>query len=123
MSREAIDLTRLEQVRTLFKAVDDKDWPTMVDYYNPRAVYHRPGYDPFIGITKILDYYKNLRLLGSGNHTIEGIISQGSQVAYWGEFLGYSRSGEPVDVQFMDRCLLDAGKILYRTTYFFTPHV
>jgi hypothetical protein len=71
----------------LFSAVDSSHWEALADIFHSNIVYERPGYNPFVGIDRLLKFYQMERVIASGKHQIEHITIDGSYGACWGDFL------------------------------------
>lgn len=112
-----------EQIVRLFKAVDSLNWDELRELFHPEIVYERPGYEPFAGLERVMQFYQKERILASGEHQIERIVFEGSYGACWGRFLGYKKDGSAVDELFADVYSFHDGKIRTRRSYFFRPAV
>ena len=107
----------------LFRAVDSHDWDGLQKVFHPEIVYERPGYEPFVGIDRVMHFYQHERVLASGAHQIEQIVAEDDHAACWGCFVGARKDGSPADVRFADVYSFEDGKIKTRRSYFFRPAV
>jgi uncharacterized protein len=107
----------------LFKAVDASDWSSLLEIFHQDIVYERPGYEPFQGLPRLLQFYQNERMIQSGTHHLEHIVVNGNYGACWGRFIGLKKDGSPVAELFADVYQLEGGKIKMRRSHFFRPAV
>jgi ketosteroid isomerase-like protein len=114
---------KTESVTQLFNAVDSRDWETLNLLFHEDIVYERPGYPPFAGRERVLDFYKNERIIASGKHHLEQIVVNDESGACWGRFIGTLKNGKAVDERFADVYSYEDGKIKERRSYFFRPAV
>ncbi|BAZ23341.1 hypothetical protein NIES4073_42290 [Kalymmatonema gypsitolerans NIES-4073] len=110
-------------VTELFRAVDSSHWEALADIFHSNIIYERPGYNPFVGIERLLKFYQMERIIASGKHYIEHITIDDSYGACWGRFLGMSKDGCEIDELFADVYSFEKGKIKTRKTHFFRPAV
>jgi ketosteroid isomerase-like protein len=107
----------------LFHAIDSSDWGILVNLFHPDVVYERPGYAPFKSLERLLHFYQYERILVSGTHNLEHIVSDGNSAACWGSFVGKKRDGSEVNEMFADVYTFEDGKIRTRRSFFFRPAV
>lgn len=110
-------------IQDLFEAVDSSDWETLRTMFHPDMVYERPGYEPFKGLDRIMQFYQKERILASGKHHLENIILESDSGACCGRFIGFKKDGAEVDERFADIYSFADGKIITRRSYFFRPAV
>lgn len=118
-----INTTYSALVIELFRAVDSSDWNVLSDIFHTGVVYERPGYLPFVSITRLLQFYQKERVIASGRHHIENIAIEGNYGACWGRFIGVGKDGSQIDELFADVYSFENGKIKTRKTHFFRPAV
>ena len=106
-------------IMDLFKAVDSRDWATLSNIFHPEIVYERPGYEPFAGIDRVMQFYERDRILISGKHYIEHIVIEGNSGACFGRFIGIKKDHSAADERYADVYLFKDGMIKTRKTYFF----
>ena len=110
-------------ILNLFQAIDSSDWETLRTLFHDDMVYERPGYEPFEGRDRVMQFYQKERVLASGKHHLENIILEGDYGACCGRFIGLKKDGSNVDERFADVYFLADGKIRTRKSYFFRPAV
>ncbi len=108
-------------VRHLFACIDAHDWAGLSSLLDDGAVYERPGYEPFVGKLAIMQFYRHERIVASGEHLLEQVLSNGEQIACWGSFAGQDKNGRPLKARFADVYHLSGGRIGLRRTFFDSP--
>lgn len=116
------DITRT-RIRRLFESIDASDWAGLAELFHPHAVYERPGYAPLVGRERVLRFYREERVVASGNHEIDGIVVEPNAGACWGRLRATLKDGSRADVQFADVYYFEDGQIRGRRSYFFRPAV
>ena len=113
-----------DRVRAYYELVDRGEVDGLVSLFADDAVYCRPGYPPLRGRADLERFYREDRVIESGAHTLDSLVSSPPRVAVSGEFSGMLRSGEQVDLRFADFFTFAAdGHFARRDTFFFTPLV
>lgn len=108
----------------MFKTIDARDWAALEGFFTPDVTYERPGYDPIVGRDALLHFYREVRIIACGNHSLEHIVVDGSYGACWGSFAGKHRNGSDLGVvRFADVYTFEDGRIKTRASYFFQPAV
>ena len=120
---ETMDEAKSALLRRLFESIDDSDWGTLSDLLHPEVVYERPGYDPLVGLERVLRFYREERLVASGSHRIEGVVVDGDAASAWGRMRGTLRDGSSADVRWAEVYSFEDGRIRTRRSYFFQPAV
>jgi len=110
-------------VKRLFEYVDSRDWDSLCDAFCDDVVYERPGYAPLIGLDSVLHFYREERVIASGQHELENVVANGGSGACWGRFVGMHKNGSPLSERFADVYTFEKGKIKTRKSYFFRPVV
>jgi len=110
-------------VRWLFEAIDARQWDRLAEFFHPEIEYQRPGYDSLVGLEAVVRFYREVRVLASGNHQVTAIAIDGTHGACWGRYLGSRRDGTPVDIEFADCYEFEDGKIRRRKSFFYVPLV
>ena len=110
-------------VRTYYARVDGPSPQQVVDLFAPDAVYRRPGYAPLRGTQDLLAFFGEKRVIASGTHTLDRVVTAGSIVAVEGTFEGVLKSGVEVSLRFADFFDLGGELIRARNTYFDAPLV
>jgi ketosteroid isomerase-like protein len=106
-------------VAALFEVVDGRLWADLDTVFAEDCVYHRPGYEPLVGLARIRRFYQEERIIASGRHQVVGVLGEGGSMACWGRFQGLSHSGQAIDEGFADAYRVQAGRITDRRTYFY----
>jgi ketosteroid isomerase-like protein len=122
-SNELVTQNYSKLITNLFAFVDSSDWQSLPDIFHPEIIYERPGYQSFVGIDRLLLFYRDERIIHSGKHHIENIASDKNCAACWGRFIGVGKNGSQIDVLFADTYSFKMGKIYTRRTHFFTAAV
>jgi hypothetical protein len=107
----------------MFQAIDHCDWDKLATFFHEEVVYERPGYRQLNGINDLLKFYREERLVESGRHVLEAVLSVGDRAVAIGTFHGALRDGRATDVMFADAYTYKEGVIWRRRTYFFRPAV
>ena len=106
-----------------YAAVDEGDTEGLVQLFDQDATYNRPGYDPIIGRTALTEFYNGTRVIASGDHTLNTVLSDESQVAVAGTFNGRLKDGREITQNFADFFLFAGDLIVQRQTYFDAPAI
>lgn len=106
-------------ITDLFSVIDERRWDELAEVFAPGCVYERPGYRPLSGLADIDHFYRHTRIISSGRHLVDRVVADHGSAACWGHFTGQDRSGRPLEEGFADAYLVQDGKIVRRTTYFF----
>jgi ketosteroid isomerase-like protein len=122
-SNELLTQNYSKLITDLFAFVDSSDWQSLPDFFHPEIIYERPGYQPFVGIDRLLLFYRDERIIHSGKHHIENIATEKNCAACWGRFIGVGKDGSQIDVLFADTYSFNIGRIHTRRTHFFTAAV
>jgi branched-chain amino acid aminotransferase len=107
----------------LFRKIDARDWEALEDSLHEDVVYERPGYEPLVGRERVLRFYREERVIASGEHQLERVLTDGESGACWGRFVGLHKNGSAIDERFADVYLLQDGRIRTRRSFFFRPAV
>jgi ketosteroid isomerase-like protein len=109
-------------VQKYYVEVDKGDVDGVVGLFEVDAEYSRPGYAHLRGREAIRSFYSDDRIIESGMHIIESIVSDFGTVAVEGSFTGTVRGGADAEVKFADFFRPGPnGLIKKRRTYFYTP--
>ncbi len=111
-----------EFVRSMFRAVDDRDWSALAEHFHPELRYDRPGFSALMGRDQVVHFYREVRAI-QGSHRIEAIVIDGEHGASWGRFVGSKTDGAPVDLQYADCYGFRDGLLWRRKSFFFVPQV
>ena len=110
-------------VHDLFRAIDGREFERLREVCHPGIVYERPGYEAFSGIDRLLTFYRDERVIASGDHHLTAVLVDDSFGACWGRFIGKHRDGSDIDVEFADTYEIEDGKIRRRKSFFYRPAV
>lgn len=110
-------------IEALFTTIDAGRFDQLEHYFDPSAVYERPGYAPCVGYGQILNFYRHIRAIGSGEHHLENMVLDGKVMMSSGRFSGVKKDGDEVDIKFSESYRFKDSKIVHRRTYFFQPAV
>jgi ketosteroid isomerase-like protein len=109
-------------VQKYYAEVDKGDVDGVVALFEVDAEYSRPGYARLSGREAIRSFYTDDRIIESGMHNIESMVSDSGTVAVEGNFRGTVRGGTDVEVNFADFFSASPnGLIQKRRTYFYAP--
>jgi uncharacterized protein len=111
------------QVTTLFAAVDERRWDDLHCVFHRDIVYERPGYEPFVGIDAVLRFYSDERVIATGRHIVEHVLTGETTVACFGRLIGTSRTGQPLDEPFADLYEFEGCLIRRRRSFFYRPAI
>ena len=110
-------------VTTMFRYIDGRNWDELQHMFTLDIVYERPGYPPFEGLERLLKFYREERVIASGQHLLESVVVNQHEGACWGRFVGVHKNNSPIDERFADVYTFKDGKIQTRRSYFFRPAV
>jgi hypothetical protein len=113
----------VEFVRALFQTIDSKEWDSLQRFFCEDMIYDRPGYEPLVGYERVKQYYRQERVIASGTHFLEGVVTNDDRGACWGRLIGTHKNGSEIDEKFADAYTFVNGKISRRRSYFFRPAV
>ncbi|MEU5980026.1 nuclear transport factor 2 family protein [Streptomyces sp. NPDC047315] len=106
-------------VGELFDVIDGCRWNELGTVFGNECTYCRPGYEPLVGLPRVEHFYRRERIIASGRHQVDHVVSDTDTVACWGRFVGTSRTGQPLSEEFADVYRVREGKIVFRKTFFF----
>ena len=112
-----------ERLRAMYAAIDANAWSALEEFLDPEVVYRRPGYAPLDGAAEVLHFYRHVRIIGSGTHTLRSIVAGPTELASFGVFVGHARDGTPLREEFADYFQCRDGRVVGRQSYFFRPAV
>lgn len=111
-------------VSAYYPLIDAGDIDGVLRLFADDAIYDRPGYPQFHGQSQLRAFYREVRTIESGLHTVENIVALGLSVAVEGTFQGTLKSGAQVSLRWADFWILNSSwQAIRRTTYFHTPLV
>ena len=110
-----------DQMETLLRVIDSRDWPALRSLFAEDLVYELPGRPPVVGIDQLVHYYEAERNITDGRHDIEGILADGDHAMSWGRLRARTAEGANIDARFVDLCHFRDSLIDRRTIFFFAP--
>lgn len=110
-------------VQRMFALIDCQSWADLDQVFHEAVTYDRPGYPRFTGRAEVAHFYRETRIIGSGRHQLEGIVGNAERAACWGKFVGVSRDGRPIEIDFADSYHFRGDKVIARKSYFYVPGV
>lgn len=112
------------QIRRYYELVDQNDVGDIVGLFAENAVYERPGYPTIVGREQLDDFYRSVRMIDQGRHTVGELLVNAGQAFAEGVFAGTLKDGRVVDVRFADFFAVDDKLLIsFRRTYFYAPMV
>lgn len=111
-------------LEAMFACIDTNDHEGLREYFDPDIIYHRPGYEPLVGLERVLTFYRSERVIGSGTHCVVRSAREGDILFAWGTFAGTRRNGASIpQLEFTDCYVLRNEKVVERKTFFYAPLV
>ncbi|KYH27422.1 snoaL-like domain protein [Halalkalicoccus paucihalophilus] len=112
-----------EAIREYYEYVDDEAHEDLFSLFSEDVVYHRPGQDPIEGIEEFEEFYREVRAIERGTHTVIDLTEDDDTIAVRGHFAGVLE-GQQVEFGFVDiHRFDDEGLIEERWTYTDTGRV
>ena len=112
-----------DTIEKLLRVIDAGSFDDLTRIFHPDICYARPGYQPIRGLARVLFFYTHERIIASGVHHIQSIVTELSAGACWGRFIGRSKDGKQLDESFADVYRFEDGLIVERQTYFYRPAI
>lgn len=110
-------------VHELFRVIDNREWDSFDQVFDPEVTYERPGYEPFVGMERLHRFYTQERVIAEGKHHLTAVVVDENHGASWGVFRGTHRNGSPIEEAFADVYTFENGRIKTRKSFFFRPAV
>ncbi|MEP1536567.1 MAG: nuclear transport factor 2 family protein [Paracoccaceae bacterium] len=110
-------------IERLFRNIDGRDWSSLNVMLADDVVYERPGYAPLVGRDSVMNFYEEVRIIKTGQHTVHDVLANENKLSYYGHFAGTSKAGESLDVGFCDVCDVRDNLLKHRKTFFYVPAV
>lgn len=114
-----LESTHVHAVEAFYTKIDAQDVTGALACFAETAVYRRPGFGEFAGLTAIEEFYRSARDVGDGQHLVDAVIDDGNEIAIRGRFEGFYRDGTPLQVQFADFWRFLDGRVVERNSYLF----
>ena len=119
--RSAVTGPLRQRIDELFRIIDGAEFDRLACVFAPDGRYERPGYPPLEGLAAIEHFYRDVRIIEAGRHTITGFVETRDTAVALGRFTGRLRDGAPAAIEFADAYRFAPTGIIERKTYFFTP--
>ncbi|WP_323118208.1 nuclear transport factor 2 family protein [Burkholderia alba] len=104
----------------MFEVIDTRQFSRLPEFFHPRVVYERPGYDAIDGLPALIHFYEKVRIIVEGRHTIHSVFQSGIDgAAVSGSFKGVSVQGDALSEPFCDVYFFENDRIVRRKTFFF----
>lgn len=112
-----------EAIREYYECVDREAYEDLFSLFSENVVYHRPGQDPIEGMDEFETFYREVRAIERGTHTVVDLVVGDDKIAVQGRFSGVLE-GQQVEFGFADVHRFDEeGLIEKRVTYTDTGRV
>jgi hypothetical protein len=111
------------RIRELFAVIDAARWDDLAAFFVGEVVFERPGYEPIVGLDALLRFYREERIIVTGKHFVEQVVTSTAAGACWGRIECVLRDGSRAEERFADTYLFDGGRISHRRSHFFRPAV
>lgn len=112
-----------ELIRTILRTIDAAAWNALEKLVTPDIVYDRPGYPTLRGVAAFINFYTHTRVVATGQHRLDSVLTDGRTGFCWGHFAGVTRDGQPISEVFADWYQFDSGRVSRRRTFFFRPAI
>ena len=127
-TRDALDASKttsrdtVKLVENYYSTVDRE--PENVHFlFSEDSVYFRPGYQPIRGRECVKRFYRESRIIASGQHRVTEVLPVAERIAVAGTFSGFATDGAAICLDFADFFTFSDDLITERTTYFHVPAV
>lgn len=112
-----------DAIRDYYEYVDSEAYEELFELFADDVVYHRPGQEPIEGMDDFERFYREVRPIERGTHTIDDLIVDDETIAVRGRFDGVLE-GQQVAFGFSDFHRFDEdGRIEERWSYTDTGRV
>ena len=112
-----------EAIRDYYEYVDSEAHEELFELFAEDVVYHRPGQEPIEGMADFEEFYREIRAIERGTHTVLDLTIDDDTIAVQGRFTGVLE-GQQVDFGVADvHRFNDEGRIAERWTYTDTGRV
>lgn len=105
-------------VRTYYDLVDAQRTEDLISLFHDDVVYERQGTPTIVGLAALRRFYEQDRVIDSGAHRLDQVLSGEDWVAVRGGFEGLLRDGSRVSLRFTDWHHFQDGKIIRRESLF-----
>lgn len=112
-----------ETIREYYEYVDSEAYDDLFALFSEDVVYHRPGQESIDGMGEFEEFYREVRAIERGTHTVIDLTVDDDTIAVRGRFSGVLE-GQQVEFGFADiHQFNDEGLIEERWTYTDTGRV
>jgi ketosteroid isomerase-like protein len=105
-------------VRSYYDHVDAHRLEELLALFDEEIVYERQGTPLIVGIAALRRFYEQERIIDSGVHTLDQVLTGADWVAVRGRFDGRLRDGQQVRIRFTDWHHFRNGRIIRRESLF-----
>jgi ketosteroid isomerase-like protein len=101
-----------ETVKTYLELVDSGRYEELSPLLSEKVVYQTIiGRAPIVGASKLIQYYKETRVVGSGVHGVTGIIAEDNKIAVLLRMKGVMKDGSKIEFEAVDLFTFKGDKI------------
>lgn len=108
-------------IGTMFEIIDGRRWTELGEVFDAHCVYERPGFAQIVGLAALREFYETHRPIECGTHRIDLLVAEDEKVCASGRFVGFLRDGSELSLRFSDLYRLREARVVWRSTFFFTP--
>ena len=108
-------------MRMLLRSIDAADWQVVEALLHLQVEYEVSGNVPMRGRDAVMNYYRNVRPVRSGEHLLESMAVEGSTGICWGRFNATLKDGQETTLLFADVMTFEDRKVRKRRVYFCEP--
>ena len=107
-----------EIVKTYLELVDSGRYEELSSVLSEKVVYQTIiGRAPIVGASKLIQYYKETRVVGSGVHVVTGIIAEDNKTAVLLRMKGVMKDGSKIEFEAVDLFTFEGDKIASIRTF------
>jgi len=101
-----------EIVKMYLELVDSGRYEELSPVLSEKVVYQTIiGRAPIVGASKVIQYYKETRVVGSGVHGVTGFIAEGNRTAVLLRMKGVMKDGSKIEFEAVDLFTFEGDKI------------
>ena len=101
-----------EIVKKYLELVDSGRYEELSPLLSEKAVYQTIiGRAPIVGASKLIQYYKETRVVGSGVHEVTGIVAEGNRTAVLLRMKGAMKGRSKIEFEAVDLFTFEGDKI------------
>ncbi len=107
-----------EIVKTYLELVDSGRYDELFPVLSEKVVYQTIiGRAPIVGASKVIQYYKETRVVGSGVHEVIDIIAEDNKATAFLRMKGVMKDGSKIEFEAVDLFTFEGDKIAGIRTY------